>query len=221
MGCPLLLYHPSNPYNRALGAIALIRLGRGFPSGLGNALFENHWGIWAALLLVGAAGIWHGLHTRNAKVRNAGVGILVMLLLWIIIAGMVVTPFERLVNANHAIIDAAARDDVPMVMKYVSKRAVFGQWRNGAIQPALAERLAAVHITDNMIRSMSVHIMGNQATVRFVIWTSTRNFGPVVTSWRLIWRDHRRPGNWRIVEADLLRVNGHRMGPDAFIPPPP
>ncbi len=202
-------------------SVALIRLGTEFPSGWGSLFFDNHWGIWTALSLVGAAGVWRGFQSRNAALRKAGAGILGFALLWIFIAWMVVTPRERLVNANNAIVRAAARADVPAIMKYVSKRAIFGQWNYAAIQSGLTERLGAAHITENIIRSMAVRIMKNQATVSLVIWTGTRDYGPVVTSWRLVWRDHRRPGNWRIVEVDLLRLNGHRMRPDAVIPVPP
>ncbi|MGC8624589.1 MAG: hypothetical protein ACP5I8_01555 [Phycisphaerae bacterium] len=201
-----------------IGMLALLRLGTGFPSGLGRILFENHWAIWGAMLLLGGAGLWQGINMRRTVMRNVGVGILAALVLWITAAWMVVTPYERLVNANTAVISAAARDDVPAIMRYVSKRAICGQWNYAQIQSGLAVRLKMAHITHNIIRTMAVRIIKNQAITHLVIWTSTRDYGPVVTVWRLVWQDHHRPGNWRIMEVDLLRINGHRERSGAAIP---
>jgi hypothetical protein len=182
--------------------------------------FENHWAIWAAMLLIGIAGLWRGINTGQISVRNFGAIFLGCTLLWICVAWAVVTPHERLVNANDAIVGAAARADIPAIMQYVSHRAIFGRWRYAQIQSGLTERLKRVHITDNIIRSMSVQIRGGQAVTRLVVWTTTQDYGPVVTSWRFIWQDHHRPGNWRIMEVDLLAINGHRARPDAVIPMP-
>ncbi len=218
MNLTLLFFFPYT--HVALRAVALLRLGAEFPSGLGGILFENHWLIWAALLLLGVAGLWQGINLQRAVVRNVGIGILSVLAIWITMAWLVVTPYERLVNANTAVVKAAARNNVPAIMHYVSRRAIFGRWNYAEIQSGLAVRLKMAHITDNIIRTMAVHIMKNQAVTRLVIWTSTRDYGPVVTVWRLVWLDHHRPGNWRIMEVDLLRINGHRERSDASIPMP-
>ncbi len=202
------------------GLIALIRLDVGFPTALGRMLFENHWAIWAAMLLIGAAGLWRGINTQRAAVRNFGSIFMAVTLLWILVAWAVVTPHERLVNANNAIVGAAARADVPAIMNYVSRRAIFGRWNYAQIQSGLTVRLESAHITDNIVRSISVQIRGNQAITRLIVWTTTRDYGPVVTSWRFVWQDHHRPRNWRIMEVDLLAINGHRTQPDAVIPMP-
>lgn len=202
------------------GGLALIRLGTGFPTGLGRILFQNHWAIWAAMALVGVAGAWRGINAQSSRLRNLGAGLLAMTVLWAFVAWMVVTPYERLVHATTTIISAAAHDDIPTIMRYVSKRAIFGRWNYAHIQTGLAVRLKSAHVTDNILRSMTVRMRGNQAVTQLVIWTTTRDYGPIVTSWRLIWQDHHRPGNWRVMEVDLLAINDHRMGPDAVIPIP-
>ncbi len=201
-------------------SLGYIRLSTGFPRSTGAIIFENHWAIWAAMLLLAIAAIWRGINTRQALVRNIGGVILAVTMIWILTATLVVTPHERLVNANDAIISAAAHDDVPAVMRYISHRAIFGQWKYAQIQSGLANRLKAIHITGNIIRSMTVHMQAGQAVTHVVIWTSTRDYGPVITSWRFVWQDHPRPGNWRIREVDLLAINGRRTRPDAVIPLP-
>ena len=133
----------------------------------------------------------------------------------VITAWLVVTPYERLVNADDAIIRAAEHDQVPTVMQYVSRRATFGSRNYAQIQSGLAERPKSAHIAGNIIRSTTVRTRENHAITRPVIWASTRDYGPVVTTSRLIWQDHPRPGNWRIMEVDLLRLDGHRARPDA------
>lgn len=200
--------------------LAYIRLGAGFPKSVSAIIFENHWAIWAAMLLCAIAALWRGLNTQRPALRNIGCAILAVTLLWIFTAVLVVTPHERLVNANDAIVSAAAHDDVPAIMRYISQRATFGQWNYVQMQSGLADRLKSAHITGNIIRSMSVQMRGNQAVTHMVIWTSTRDYGPVTTSWRFIWLDHRPPGNWRIMEVDLLAINGHRARPGAVIPMP-
>ncbi len=199
---------------------ALIRLSTGFPNAPGRILFENHWAIWAALLLVALAALWRGINTQRAMVRNTGLAVLAVTAIWVITAWLVVTPYERLVNANDAIVNAAAHDQVPKIMHYISRRATFGSWNYDQIQSGLSQRLKSAHISGNIIRSMTVRIRGDQAITQLVIWTSTRDYGPVITSWRFIWQDHPRPGNWRIMEVDLLSLNGHRAGPGAVIPMP-
>ena len=203
-----------------ISTIAYIRLGTGFPKSVSAIIFENHWAVWAAMLLLAFAAVWRGINTRQAITRNIGGVILAVTVIWILIAALVVTPYERLVYANDAIISAAAHDDVPAIMRYVSRRATFGQWKYAQIQSGLADRLKAAHITGNIIRSMTVRMQADQAVTHMVVWTSTRDYGPVITSWRLIWQDHPRPGNWRIREVDLLAINGRRRPPDAVIPMP-
>ncbi len=208
-----------NPHD-TIRTLAYIRLGAKFPKSVSAIIFENHWAIWAAMFLVSAAVIWRGINTQQAVPRNIGGIILAVAIVWIVTAALVVTPHERLVNANDAIISAAAHDDVPSIMHYISRRATFGQWNYAQIQSGLADRLKSAHITGNIIRSMTVEMRGDQAVTRMVIWTSTRDYGPVITSWRFIWQDHLRPGNWRIMEVDLLAINGHRARPGAVIPMP-
>ena len=203
-----------------ISPLVYIRLGMGFPKSVSAIIFEYHWAIWAAMLLLAIAAIWRGINTRQALVRTIGGVILAVTMIWILTATLVVTPHERLVNANDAIISAAAHDDVPAVMRYISHRAIFGQWKYARIQSGLANRLKAIHITGNIIRSMTVHMQASQAVTHMVIWTSTRDYGPVITSWRFVWQDHPRPGNWRIREVDLLAINGRRTRPDAVIPLP-
>ena len=200
--------------------LALIRLSTEFPTAPGRILFENHWAIWAAMFLVGVAAVWRGINTQRAMARNIGLTVLALTVIWIVTAWLVVTPYERLVNANDAIISAAAQDNVPTIMHYVATSATFGHWNYAQIQSGLTQRLKSAHITGNIIRSMTVRIRADQAVTKLVIWTSTRDYGPVITSWRLIWQDHPRPGNWRIMEVDLLSLNGHRARPDAVIPMP-
>lgn len=208
-----------NPLD-TIRTLAYIRLGAGFSKSVSAIIFENHWAIWAAMFLCAIAAIWRGFNTQWAALRNIGGAILAVTLLWIFTAVLVVTPHERLVNANDAIIRAAAHGDVPAIMRYVSRRATFGQWNYAQIQSGLADRLKSAHITGNIIRSMSVQMRGDQAVTHMVIWTGTRDYGPMTTSWRFIWQDHRRPGNWRIMEVDLLAINGHRARPGAVIPMP-
>ncbi len=200
--------------------LAFIRLSTGFPTAPGRMIFENHWAIWAAMFLVGLAAVWRGVNTQRAIARNIGFAVLAVTVLWVVTAWLVVTPYERLVNANNAIISAAAHDNVPAIMHYVAKSATFGHWNYAQIQSGLTQRLKFAHITGNIIRSMTVRIRADQAVTQLVIWTSTRDYGPVITSWRFIWQDHPRPGNWRIMEVDLLSLNGHHARPDAVIPMP-
>ncbi len=208
-----------NPHD-TIRTLAYIRLGTGFPKSVGTLIFENHWAIWAAMFLFAVAAIWRGINTQQAILRNIAGTVLAVTIVWIVTAAMVVTPHERLVNANDAIISDAAHDDVPAIMRYVSRRATFGQWNYAQIQSGLTDRLKSAHITGNIIRSMTVHMRADQAVTHMVIWTSTRDYGPVITSWRFIWQDHPRPGNWRIMEVALLAINGHRARPGAVIPMP-
>jgi hypothetical protein len=196
---------------------ALIRFPAGMPSFL-SSLFEAHWLLWLTLLGVSAALFWRGGIQSNRRMRLAGAIVFALGLLWMLSAWAVVTPRERLRNAVTSIVRAATRNDVARMIHFVAPHTLFDGWNRRRMKQQLRLRLAAAHITGNLIRLLKIRIKGRKAQTQLVVWTQTRNRGPFTTAWRLSWRDHSRPGNWRIVRVRLLRLNGQRLPPGA-VPP--
>ncbi len=211
-----LLAEGGQPISTA-ASVAVIRLPASVNSWAAG-LFENHWFLWATLLLVAAALAWRGWDQANRRWLGAGAIIAALTALWFLIAALVVTPRERLIAANQAVVRAAANDNPAGILHFLAPTAVVGTWPRNRAGPEISIRLDAAHISSNFIRTLRVRIHGRRARVLLVVWTQTRDMGPFVTAWRILWRDHPRPGNWRIVQLDLLSVNSHALPPGASIP---
>jgi hypothetical protein len=202
----------------SLITLAAWRLPSGFPSGLGGLLFESHWLVWLALAIVAAAFCWSGLRAgRPVLVRIGGV-LAALVICWIGIAMLIDTPRERLINANEALVNAAAHNDVPGVMAFLAPEIVLGTWDRDQIQEQLENRFSQIHITGNFIRVLDVQDAGSTASVHLVVWTQTSDVGPFTTEWRLEWQDQSAPGNWQIIYAQLISMNDQPLPPNSGIP---
>ncbi len=197
--------------------IALIRFPAGMPTFL-TPIFETHWLLWLTLLGVSAALGWRGMTQPNRRLRLAGSIVFALSILWMFSAWAVVTPRERLRNAVTSIVRAATRNDVARMVHFVAPHTLFDGWNRRQMKQQLRLRLAAAHITRNLIRLLKIRMEGRVAQIQLVVWTQTRNMGPLTTAWRLSWRDHSRPGNWRIVRVRLLRLNGQRLPRGTVLP---
>lgn len=193
------------------------RLSEHFPAFLWP-LFEFQPFFWLAMALPGIAALWIGYSRGRRQVAQAGWLILLLLAVWIAMAHVVVTPRERLEDRQNLLVSAAATSNIHNLMPFLAVNVQFGPWNRQEIKTELASRLTAAHITGNFIRSSATQIHGRQAVTRMTVWTQTRDFGPVLSSWRLIWRDGARPQNWRVVGIRLLRLNNHKLPPDSVVP---
>lgn len=205
-----------------LGMPALVRLPSSFPSSLAYWLFEMHWLYQAGLALMAVALGWRGMVTHNTMMRRTGLGVLLLTALWIASAWLVVTPRERLIQANRAIVAAATHDDVPAIMRAIALQAMFGNLNRREIGHLLTQNLRRADFSSNDIRRLSVHLRGRYATVYLNVLSFTRHYdGPMLTYWRLSWHDQKKPANWQITHIRLLQVNHHAVPPGGWIPRAP
>ena len=195
----------------------ILRLPSSYSSSIA-AIFESHWFIWTALLGVAGACIWRGLRDGHRRLMQVGAVVGGITIFWILLAWLVITPRERLITANQAVVRAAAHDDVAGIVHFLSPQAVVGTWPRSRVAAEVQIRLNAARISGNFIRMLKVRLHGKRARVRLVVWTQTRDWGPFITAWQLLWQDHARPGDWRIVRVSLLSVNSHPLSPGESIP---
>ncbi len=200
---------------------AFFRLPSSFPSSPAYWLFETHWLYAAGLVLMAVAIGWRGMITHNIKMQWTGLGILPLTAVWLLAAWLVVTPRERLITANEAIVAAATHRNVAGMMRYIAPEAMFGPLNRPEIGHLITRRLQEADLTSNDIRYLGIHLQGRSAIVRLNVLSYIREYGtPVLTYWRLSWRDHKRPGNWQITHIRLLQINHHSVSSHELIPRP-
>ncbi len=181
-------------------------------------LFEFQPFFWLAVALPGMAALWICYSRGRRLVARAGWLILLLLAVWIAVAQVVVTPRERLEDRQNLLARAAAESNIHDLMLLLAPNVQFGPWNRQEMKTELASRLAAAHITGNFIRSSTNEIHGREAVTLIAVWTQTRDFGPILSRWRLTWQDEPRPENWRVVGLRLLQLNHHHMPPGSVIP---
>ena len=198
-----------------------IRLPSSFPQSLARLLFENHWLLWGGVFIAAAAITWRGMTNANVRMRNVGALALLAVFFWVLLALLVQTPRERLIACHETLVEAAQQKQAGRIMRELSPDVRFGRWNFSDIQRTLAQRLADINITHNYIRLLKVHITGPTAVSDMNVWTDTRNFGgPIISYWRFQWKDQPAPGDWRITQIQLLRINNTPMPPGSVLPSP-
>ncbi|NNM86513.1 MAG: hypothetical protein HKL96_12255 [Phycisphaerales bacterium] len=198
-----------------------VRLPSSFPQSLARLLFENHWLLWGGLCIAAAALTWRGLTNANVRLRNVGAFAVLAVIAWVLVALLVQTPRERLIACHENLVEAAQQKQTDIIIRELSPDVRFGRWNFSDIQRTLAQRLASINITHNYIRLLKVHITGQTAVSNMNVWTDTRNFGgPIISYWRFHWQDQPAPGNWRMTQIQLLRINNTPMPPGSVLPSP-
>ena len=200
------------------GGYWLIRLSESFPSSLGAWLFEAH-----PLLFLAAGVLVFALFWRWRQHRDKRLAIVVLILgaltiIWMTIGWLVVTPRERLVAETQKLLSVAAEHNMAAVSQLLSPRVDMAGWGKAQILTQLRMRLSQLRVSDNILRSMHVRLNGRQAQTDIVVISQTAAYGPVITKWLLIWRDHPRPGNWQITRMDLQKVGSVAVTPGAGLP---
>ena len=195
------------------GRNSLIRLSESFPRTLGDWLFHAHPLVYLALAVVAIAFIWRWTRIRHTRLLVAGVGIITATIIWAIMARLVVTPGERLRGDIQQILADAAHQDVTGIEKFLAPDVVFNGQDRDSIISELNYRLSRVRITSNYLRSLHMRRQGRSAQTNIVVVSTARNYGPFITRWRLIWKDHPRPGYWQITQMQVEGVDSSAVNP--------
>ncbi len=191
----------------------MIRLPESFPRALGDWLFLAHPLVYIALAVVAIAFVWRWWHTRHTRFLIAGGGIIAATLIWALMAWLVVTPGERLRGDLQQILSDAAHQDVVGIEQFLAPDVVFNNQDRADIISELNYRLSQVRITANYLRSIHMRRRGRSAQTNIVVLSIARDYGPLVTRWRLIWRDHARPGHWQITQMQLQGISNSQTNP--------
>ncbi|MGC8560930.1 MAG: hypothetical protein ACP5O1_09660 [Phycisphaerae bacterium] len=191
----------------------MIRLPESFPRALGDWLFLPHPLVYLAMAVVAVAFIWRWWHTRHTRLLIAGAGIFAATLIWAVMAWLVVTPGERLRGDLQQILSDAAHQDVVGIEQFLAPDVVFNDENRAGILSELNYRLSQVRITANYLRSIHMRRRGRSAQTNIVVLSIARNYGPLITRWRLIWRDHARPGHWQITQMQLQGMSNSQINP--------
>jgi hypothetical protein len=200
-------------WGNAFGVLGAIRSPGWISEGIGGFLFESQWLYWFMTLGIGAACWEMGRRRADARLRSTGFGIVALVVVWVMMAFVVVTPKERLYAAHVGMARAAKEGDVGKIVGYLRepfRSSFLGVEGNGGAREAIERELRANGVKGTLITFYESDIEGKGATTHVTLLTETEVAGPVKTSWILSWDDV--PGeDWKIGEADLVRVGDENV----------
>ncbi len=183
------------------------------PAGVPVLIAEMHWGYWLCLAAAGVFLLWLGWQQKNKIEKISGGALLAILLLWVVLSAILVSPAERLYQAHQDLADAATRHDVRAILNFFESGVNIPVIKYGQGQTAeeqIESRLKLYGIKNNTIQNVDIQISGPSAITQLRILTQS-DFGPVQTTWRLEWADQPQ-SDWRIVGIDLLKVGDRPLG---------
>ena len=189
------------------------------PAWLLALLFENHYLVWIAALVLAAALIFVARSRGDRQWLRAGQIVLGVTLLWIVVARVMDTPAERLYAAHSGLADAIAKNDVDQILGYFKPTfsaaagpvQIVSGMPTAEAKQQISASLKEYGIKETYIRSYTVTLNSDgTATTHFIALTQANE--PLLTTWDVYWEDV--PGqNWRIGSATLVKIGEQTIQP--------
>lgn len=185
-----------------------------------RVLFETPLAAAGAILAIGLMMmiVWirRGLAGRAAISAGAGVALAGTLVL---VAAMVTTEHERIVNATLALVESATTGDTGAVggiladdVKLFAEGAPTLSVDRAAIIAAVRTLEERVRVRDSSVTRRTASVDGpNSGRSRVVVRTNFAGGGLNFTSWEIGWRLE-PDGVWRATRLEALSVNGRSPG---------
>jgi hypothetical protein len=218
-----LLVDPSiigqTPLCPSAGVLAVLRSPSFLPDALAAALFERHLAWWVAAAAIGAVLMFLGRSRADRRLDRIGTVALAAVALWVVAAVLLDTPGERLYTAHTGLAAAAKEGDADKVVGYFDTHFIAPQLNITSATVArdeVASRLKEYGIQETYITAYDNRRRGSTAVTAITAITKTNAY-TLKSSWQLDWED--MPGSdWRIVHAELTRLNDQAIPPTQLIP---
>jgi hypothetical protein len=179
--------------------LALIRAPASLSPAVARLLFQPHWILQIAGLVVAIVMIMQSFRQPKQSLRWAGISLAVLIALWMIAATAVVTREERLKIAQQQLLAAVEHHDAAAMTRLLIPSFTWGNEKRDAIVQHAMSIVSTITIHSNAIESYDATITGYDADVRLVLLTKV-DVGPIQTTWQLDWYDD--PGaDWQLAEV--------------------
>ncbi len=171
-----------------------------------DLLFNPPWWMPTSILLVGTVLFWQANRTQDRGQRNAGLGILLVGLIFIATAWLINTPTETVVKQTRQLTQAVATRDWNTFERLLDPQVSFSAYGNKALLLAGAKLSAEnIGLKSVSITGMETRRSGDLITsdIRCLSVQDRTMDQPVVTDWRFDWRDSEQ--GWRVYRIEPLQ----------------
>lgn len=185
------------------------------PAFLPGFLFESHLVFWIGALFIATVIIAAGLTRHRRLLLRLGIIGEVLLILWIILAALIVTPRERLEAVHRAILTAAQAKDAPAITRRLASDFSCGPYNRETMAALIDATLQSLTIKSNTVRLFDAALRDTTADSQFNIFTTldaaaTEAAGGYLTQWHLEWRDDPAT-DWQLVRITRWSLNNQEM----------
>ncbi len=152
--------------------------------------------------------------------RDAGLGCVALLAVWMLAAYLIDTPRERLYRAHVGLAQAARDADADRILSYFSpdfNSPALGVTHAQIAREEIGSRLKNYGIKGSTITFYRSDIAGKTAFTTVTLVTQTDAAGLVRTTWNLSWDDV-AGADWKVREADLIKLGDEAVSTDRLLP---
>jgi hypothetical protein len=177
---------------------------------MGEFIFHVQWWIPALLAVLGVALFLNGNKVRVDRLRNAGLGLVGLAIVWPLVSFFVDTAQEKVENSTHAAIlavvegkwDVFKNELTPGAQFTISSSSTIGAESVTAIAKAGAE---GVKLRTARVQNLTMEQAGTVIRAHFDILSTQDGFAPIETStWEFEWEE--TANGWKIRELKLLKL---------------
>ncbi len=192
-------------------SLAALRAPRSLPA----FLFENHPSWWIALILLGVLALLIARWKNTRIAFNAGILLFATAILWIAPACIFITPAERLHAAHSALANAAQKQDIDAVLRFLAPdfklQGVSLGPADSAARDQLAQTLRQTQIREIHINNYQSTLNGDHAATTVTVMVTADGIPPL-TTWRVSWFDE-PSADWQITGASLTAIDNQPLPP--------
>ena len=178
---------------------------------MSDLLFAVPWWLVTLLAVIGIVLFINGNKSQVAKVRNLGIGLVLLAIIWSLVSYFVDTDKEKVEKATRQFVQAAVDRDWAAFQGKLAPDASFaiGSHAKPGGAPVVVEEakhgVEAVNLKSARIQNLEIEQTNTLITVRCDIFTTQESFAPLNTSsWQFDWEE--TPSGWKLREIRLLKM---------------
>jgi hypothetical protein len=180
---------------------------------MSDLLFDVPWWLPTLLAIIGIALFINGNKSQAMKVRNAGLGLILLAIAWSLLSYFVDTDKEKVDRETRQLVQNVVDADwTKFQSKLTPSATVTTNGRtdvNGADMVVRLARTGAelVHLKSARVQNMTIEQTGPLIAARCDLFTTQDAIASMETSsWQFDWE--RTSDGWKIREIRLLRLHG-------------
>lgn len=174
-------------------------------------LFEVPWWLVSLLAVIGIVLFINGNKSQVIKVRNLGLGLVLLAIIWALVSHLVDTDAKRVKRGTLELVQAAVDRDWAAFQARLAPDASFtigshAKPGGAAVVTAEAKQgVEAVRLKSAHIQKLEMEQTKTLITVKCEIFSTQESFAPVETStWDFDWE--KTPDGWKLREIRLVKL---------------